>query len=122
MGVFRSFLLSSRNIQNPHVLLFSSNENENKLNGQTFPRKLFGLIVHGFDNVSSIDHFRVALNLIMKVRLRAKFVMKISFHSYANRTNFHIKSFALSLAVRFTAIFTAFILGKSFFVRHMTSP
>ena len=33
------------------------------------------------------------------------FVMKISFHSYANKTNFHIKSFALSLAfiVRFTA-------------------
>ena len=33
------------------------------------------------------------------------FVMKISFHSYANKTNFHMKSFALSLAfiVRFTA-------------------
>ena len=33
------------------------------------------------------------------------FVMKIIFHSYANKTNFHIKSFALSLAfrVRFTA-------------------
>ena len=33
------------------------------------------------------------------------FVMKISFHSYANKTNFHKKSFALSLAfiVRFTA-------------------
>ena len=31
--------------------------------------------------------------------------MKISFHSYANKTNFHMKSFALSLAfiVRFTA-------------------
>ena len=31
--------------------------------------------------------------------------MKISFHSYANITNFHMKSFALSLAfiVRFTA-------------------
>ena len=26
------------------------------------------------------------------------FVMKISFHSYANKTNFHMKSFALSLA------------------------
>ena len=33
------------------------------------------------------------------------YVMKISFHSYANKTNFHIKSFALSFAfiVRFTA-------------------
>ena len=33
------------------------------------------------------------------------FVMKISFNSYANNTNFHMKSFALSLAfiVRFTA-------------------
>ena len=33
------------------------------------------------------------------------FVMKISFHSYGNKTNFHIKSFALSLAfiVRFKA-------------------
>ena len=33
------------------------------------------------------------------------FVMKISFHSYANKTNFHLKSFALSFAfiVRFTA-------------------
>ena len=33
------------------------------------------------------------------------FIMKISFHSYANKTNFHKKSFALSLAfiMRFTA-------------------
>ena len=33
------------------------------------------------------------------------FLMKISFHSYANKTNFHVKSFALSLAFikRFTA-------------------
>ena len=33
------------------------------------------------------------------------FIMKISFHSYANRTNFHMNSFALSLAfiMRFTA-------------------
>ena len=33
------------------------------------------------------------------------FVMKIGFHSNANKTNFHMKSFALSLAfiVRFTA-------------------
>ena len=36
----------------------------------------------------------------MKVRLfKCKvFVMKISFHSYANKTNFHMKSFAFSLA------------------------
>ena len=26
------------------------------------------------------------------------FIMKISFHSYANKTNFHMKRFALSLA------------------------
>ena len=47
-----------------------------------------------------IEHFRVALNLIMKARLSAKvfFVMKISFHLYANKTNFRMKSFALSLA------------------------
>ena len=35
------------------------------------------------------------------------FIMKISFlHSYANKTNFHLKSFALSLAfiMRFKAI------------------
>ena len=59
-----------------------------------------------------IDHFRVALNLIVKTRLGAKFLllyqcycMKISFHSNANKTNYHMKSFALSLAfiVRFTA-------------------
>ena len=33
------------------------------------------------------------------------FIMKISFHSYANKTNFHMKSFALSLAfiMRFTS-------------------
>ena len=33
------------------------------------------------------------------------FVMKISFHSYANKTNFHMKSFPLGLAfiVRFIA-------------------
>ena len=33
------------------------------------------------------------------------FVVKIGFLSYANKTNFHVKSFALSLAfiVRFTA-------------------
>ena len=32
------------------------------------------------------------------------FVLKISFHSYGNKTNFHMKRFALSLAfiVRFT--------------------
>ena len=32
------------------------------------------------------------------------FIMKISFHSHANKTNFHVKSFALSLAfiMRFT--------------------
>ena len=41
---------------------------------------------------SIIGHFRVAVNLIMKARLSAKF-MKIGFHSYANKTNFHMKSF-----------------------------
>ena len=29
---------------------------------------------------------------------RKGFIMKISFHSYVNKTNFHMKSFALSLA------------------------
>ena len=53
------------------------------------------------------NHFRVALNLIMKARQSAKFfrIMKISFHSYANKTNSHMKSFAVSLAfiIGFTA-------------------
>ena len=40
------------------------------------------------------DHFRVAFNLTMKARLGAMFL----FHSYANETIFHRKSFALSLA------------------------
>ena len=45
----------------------------------------------------------------MKARLSAKslldLITKITFHSYANKTNFHIKSFALSLAfiIRFKA-------------------
>ena len=40
----------------------------------------------------------------MKARLSAKFILKISFHSYANKTNCYMKSFALSLAfiMRFT--------------------
>ena len=48
-------------------------------------------------------HFRAALNLIMKARLRA---LNLSFFIHMqNKTNFHIKSFALSLAfiTRFTA-------------------
>ena len=55
---------------------------------------------------SQIGHFRVALNLIMKSRLSAKFKLgKLCFHSYANETNFHMKCFELSLAfiMRFTA-------------------
>ena len=40
---------------------------------------------------------RVALHLIMKARPGAFFIEKISFQSYANETNFHVKSFALSL-------------------------
>ena len=42
----------------------------------------------------------------MKASLSSKvFQMKISFHSYANKTNFHVNSFALSLTfiVRFEA-------------------
>ena len=48
----------------------------------------------------TIGHFRVALNVITKARLRLKFSlsMEISFHSYVNETNFQIKSFTLSLA------------------------
>ena len=41
-----------------------------------------------------IGHFRVDVNLIIKARLSAKFfVIKIGFHSYANKTNFHMKNF-----------------------------
>ena len=43
----------------------------------------------------AIGHFRVALNLIMKARLCA-FLAKISFHAYANKTNFHMKSLQLT--------------------------
>ena len=53
-----------------------------------------------------IGHFRVAVKLIVKARLSVKFsFLKVSFHSYAIKTNFHVKSFALSLAfiMRFTA-------------------
>ena len=37
--------------------------------------------------------------------VKGKFFMKISFHSYANKTHFRMKSFTLSLGfmVRFTA-------------------
>ena len=54
-----------------------------------------------------MGHFRVALNLIMKPRLSAKFLLRklVFIHEYANKTNFHMKIFALSLAfiMRFTA-------------------
>ena len=53
-----------------------------------------------------IDHFWVVLNLIIKARLRAKFLFwKLVFIHMQNKINFLIKSFALSLAfiVRFTA-------------------
>ena len=48
-----------------------------------------------------MDHFRAALNLIMKARLSAKFY----YESYPNKTKFHMNSFALDLALimRFTA-------------------
>ena len=55
------------------------------------------------------------------------FVMKISFHSYANKTNFHLRSFALSLAfiVRFTAtrkwpiLYPPYSAGKIMVLRQM---
>ena len=49
-----------------------------------------------------MDHFEPQYEREAKCNV---FVMKISFHSYANKTNFQEKSFALSLAfvVRFTA-------------------
>ena len=47
-----------------------------------------------------LDHFRVAVNLIMKVRLSAKL-----FFAYKMKTNFHHQNFGLSLAfiMRFKA-------------------
>ena len=60
----------------------------------------------GVKQQREIGHFRVALNLTVKARLSAKlFNVKISFHSNANKTNFHVKRFAVSLAfiMRFTA-------------------
>ena len=67
---------------------------------------------------------KLLLNLVMKARLfKCKvFVKKISFHSYANKTNFHMKSFVLSLAfiTRFKATRKWPILrGKS---ARVTSP
>ena len=47
----------------------------------------------------SREQFRVALNLIKERLLALVSIMKISFHSCANKTNFHMKSFALSLAL-----------------------
>ena len=42
--------------------------------------------------------FQVALNLIMKARLSVKlFIGKLVFIQVQNKTNFHMKSFALSL-------------------------
>ena len=53
-----------------------------------------------------IGLFRVGLNLVVKARSKGKaFVMKISFHSHANKSNFHKKSFALGLT--FIVMFTA---------------
>ena len=64
------------------------------------------------------------------------FVMKSSFHSYSNKTNFHMESFALSLAfiVRFTATRKWPIVGQrdtpdsggrhlaTFSTLHLTAP
>ena len=62
----------------------------------------FQVLREGRRNGEETGHFLVALNLIMKATLSAKFFcMKISFHSLYK----HVKSFALSLAfiMRFTA-------------------
>ena len=49
--------------------------------------------------MNRISHFRVALNLIIKYEAKYKvFIMKISFHSYADKSTFLMKRFALSLA------------------------
>ena len=41
-----------------------------------------------------MGHLRVALNLTVKARLDAWFfIMKISFHSYADKISFHMKRF-----------------------------
>ena len=82
--------------------------------GEKKPRLIFNrpLTLIVFEQLGSgyneiIGHFRVALKLIIKARLGAQLFisMKISFHSYANKTNFHMKSCAPSLAfiTRFTA-------------------
>ena len=49
----------------------------------------------------TIDHFPSCFDPCHESEAKCKgFVMKISFHSNAtNKTNFHMKSFALSLAV-----------------------
>ena len=42
--------------------------------------------------MNPIGHFRVVFNPIMKARSSAKFFfMKISFHSYGNKTNFNTR-------------------------------
>ena len=35
---------------------------------------------------------------VMKAKLHEKVIMKVSLHSYANKTNFHMESFVHSLA------------------------
>ena len=75
------------------------------------PRRVRRLVdVHCHENRFSVVHlnrpFASYFELHYESEAKCKvFVMKISFHSYENITNFHMKSFALSLAfiVRFSA-------------------
>ena len=47
---------------------------------------LFMSVVSGQNLARLIGHFRVAVNLIIKSEAKCKvFIMKISFHSYANK-------------------------------------
>ena len=60
---------------------------------------LFNLI--GFCCLIRIGHFRVVLYLFFKASLLSiAFHMKMSFHSHADKTYFHMKRFARSLALK----------------------
>ena len=75
-----------------HIISYDQQQENLGFNSRFFVTERIRIFITG--------HFRVVLNLIMKMRLSTKFfIMKsIGFDSYAKNTDFNLKSFALSLA------------------------
>ena len=71
--------------------------------GRRFIRNLlYFMRFHGVLSflASTTGHFRVALNLVMKARLYATFLLwKFTFHSYANKTHLGLRFFLCPLMV-----------------------